>query len=175
MALGEEVFGYFIPTVNLMGVGASKEVGNQVKVLGGKKVLIVTDAYLGECGMADDIKQQVEAAGATAVVYTGAEPNPTDKNVHDGLKVFQDNKCDMIVTLGGGSSHDCGKGIGIVATNGGNIREYEGVDKATKPMPPFIAVNTTAGTGSEMTRFCVITDTDRNIKMAIATWLERIE
>ena len=74
-----------------MGVGASKEVGNQVKVLCGKKVLIVTDAYLGKCDMTDDIKRLVEAAGATGVIYTGAEPNTTDKNVHDGLKVFKDN------------------------------------------------------------------------------------
>jgi alcohol dehydrogenase len=76
----------------------------------------------------------------------------------------------MIIPLGGGSSHDCGKGIGIVATNGGNIRDYEGVDKMTKPMPPVIAVNTTSGTGSEMTRFCIITNTDTHVKMALVDW-----
>lgn len=170
MALGEQVFGYYIPTVNLMGVGSHKEVGNQVRVLGGKKALIVTDAYLAKSGMADQIKAMVEAAGAQAVIYDGAEPNPTDKNVHDGLKVFQDNACDMIISLGGGSSHDCAKGIGIVASNGGNIRDYEGIDKSSRPMPPFIAINTTAGTASEMTRFCIITDTDRHVKMAIVDW-----
>lgn len=76
----------------------------------------------------------------------------------------------MIITLGGGSSHDCGKGIGIVSTNGGTIHDFEGVDKSTKAMPPFIAINTTAGTGSEMTRFCIITDTSRKVKMAIVDW-----
>ncbi|HBV96992.1 MAG TPA: hypothetical protein DEF36_08095, partial [Desulfotomaculum sp.] len=170
MALGEQVYGYFIPTVNLMGVGASREVGNQVKVMGGTNALIVTDAFLAKSGMAGQIKEQVEAAGCRAVIFDGAEPNPTDKNVHDGLKVYQDNCCDMIISLGGGSSHDCGKGIGIVATNGGNIRDYEGVDKSRKAMPPFIAINTTAGTASEMTRFCIITDTDRYVKMAIVDW-----
>jgi alcohol dehydrogenase len=170
MALGEQVYGYFIPTVNLMGVGASKEVTNQVKVLGGTKALIVTDAFLAKSGMADEIKALVEAAGAEAIVWGGAEPNPTDINVHDGLKVFQENQCDMIISLGGGSSHDCAKGIGIVAANGGNIRDYEGVDKSSKAMPPFIAINTTAGTASEMTRFCIITDTDRHVKMAIVDW-----
>jgi alcohol dehydrogenase len=170
MALGEQVYGYYIPTVNLMGIGAHKKVGEQVKILGGKRALIVTDAYLAKSGMADRIKAQVEEAGAQAIIYAGAEPNPTDKNVHDGLKVFQENQCDMIISLGGGSSHDCAKGIGIVATNGGNIRDYEGVDKSSKPMPPFIAVNTTAGTASEMTRFCIITDTDRKVKMAIVDW-----
>jgi alcohol dehydrogenase len=72
--------------------------------------------------------------------------------------------------LGGGSSHDCAKGVGIVATNGGKIHDYEGMDKSTKAMPPFIAVNTTAGTASEMTRFCIITDTSRKVKMAIVDW-----
>lgn len=170
MALGEQVYGYFIPTVNLMGVGAAKEVGKQVKVMGGTNALIVTDAFLAKSGMGDQIKAQVEAAGAKAIVWGGAEPNPTDKNVHDGLKVYQDNNCDMIISLGGGSSHDCAKGIGIVATNGGNIRDFEGIDKSAKAMPPFIAINTTAGTGSEMTRFCIITDTDRHVKMAIVDW-----
>lgn len=170
MAVREQVYGYYIPTVNLMGIGAANEIGNQVKVLGGSRILLVTDAFLAESGMADDIKAKIEAVGAKVIVYAGAEPNPTDKNVHDGLKVFQENECDMIISLGGGSSHDCAKGIGIVATNGGNIRDYEGIDKSTKPMPPFIAVNTTAGTASEMTRFCIITDTDRKVKMAIVDW-----
>jgi alcohol dehydrogenase len=76
----------------------------------------------------------------------------------------------MIISLGGGSSHDCGKGVGIVATNGGRIHDYEGVDKSSKSMPPFIAINTTAGTASEMTRFCIITDTSRKVKMAIVDW-----
>lgn len=76
----------------------------------------------------------------------------------------------MILSLGGGSSHDCAKGIGMVATNGGHIRDFEGINKSTKPMPPFIAVNTTAGTASEMTRFCIITNTSNKVKMAIVDW-----
>lgn len=170
MALGEQVYGFFNPPVTLMGIGSSKRIGEQVKVLGGRKVLIVTDKGIVATRIADQVKAQVEEAGATALIFDGAEPNPTDTNVHDGLKVYQENKCDMIISLGGGSPHDCAKGIGIVATNGGNIRDYEGIDKSSKPMPPFIAVNTTAGTASEMTRFCIITDTSRKVKMAIVDW-----
>ncbi|MBQ1538983.1 MAG: iron-containing alcohol dehydrogenase, partial [Desulfovibrio sp.] len=81
-----------------------------------------------------------------------------------------DNKCDSLITIGGGSSHDCGKGVGFVAGCGGTIHDYEGVDKSSKPFPPYVAVNTTAGTGSEMTRFCIITDTSRKVKMAIVDW-----
>lgn len=170
MALGEQVFGYFIPTVNLMGVGAHKEIPGQVKTLGGTHVLIVTDGFLGRPGgMADDIKALVESEGVKVTVFAGAEPNPTDLNVHDGYKVYQECGADMILSLGGGSSHDCAKGIGLVA-NGGHIRDYEGVNKSSKPMPPFVAVNTTAGTASEMTRFCIITNTSNKVKMAIVDW-----
>lgn len=76
----------------------------------------------------------------------------------------------MIIAVGGGSPIDCAKGIGLVITNGGSIKDYEGLDKSENPMPPFIAVNTTAGTASEMTRFTIITDTDRHVKMAIVDW-----
>jgi alcohol dehydrogenase len=171
MAVAEEVFGFYIPTVTLMGVGAHKKVGEQVKVLGGKKPLIVTDKGITKAGITQTIADLIKKeAKVEAVVFDETIPNPTDKNVHDGLKVFTDNKCDMIISLGGGSSHDCGKGIGIVATNGGKIHDYEGVDKSKKAMPPFIAINTTAGTASEMTRFCIITDLSRKVKMAIVDW-----
>lgn len=170
MSLGEQTFAYFMPSVNLMGAGSAKNVGQQVKTLGGTHALIVTDVVLNKMGMAEIIKGYIEAEGIKVTVYDGAEPNPTDKNVHDGVAVLNENGCDVIISLGGGSPHDCAKGIGIVAANGGNIRDYEGIDKSTKPMIPLIAVNTTAGTASEMTRFCIITNTDTHVKMAIVDW-----
>ncbi|OGT97948.1 MAG: L-threonine dehydrogenase [Geobacteraceae bacterium GWB2_52_12] len=170
MALADQTYGFYIPTVSLMGVGCSKEAGEQAKALGATNLLIVTDAGLTKLGVADIIKGYIEAAGLKAVIFDGSEPNPTDTNVHDGVKVYQDNKCDGIVSLGGGSSHDCGKGIGMVIGNGGHIRDFEGVNKSGKPMPPFLAINTTAGTASEMTRFCIITNTDTHVKMAIVDW-----
>ena len=171
MTVQEQVFGFFIPTVTLMGIGAHKELGNQIKVLGGKKPFICTDKGITGAGIADQIAAVVEeGCGVKPVIFDGTQPNPTDKNVHAGYELYKSKKCDLIISLGGGSSHDCGKGIGIVASNGGNIRDYEGVDKSKKPMPPFIAVNTTAGTASEMTRFCIITDTSRKVKMAIVDW-----
>lgn len=161
---------YFIPTVNLLGSGTVNEIGARIKALSGKKVLIVTDAMLAKLGMADKVKGILEEAGLQAVIFDGAEPNPTDLNVEAGLKVWNKEKCDSLVSLGGGSSHDCAKGIGLVAANGGNIKNYEGVDISTEDFVPFVAVNTTAGTGSEMTRFCIITDTSRKVKMAIIDW-----
>ncbi len=171
MAVGRQSYGFFIPTVSLMGVGCHTEIGTRIKSLGGKKPLIVTDEGMTKIGMADKIVKLInETTGINPVVYDKTVPNPTDKNVHEGLEVFQKNGCDIIITLGGGSSHDCGKGIGLVASNGGKIHDFEGVDKSSKNMPSFIAVNTTAGTASEMTRFCIITDTSRKVKMAIVDW-----
>ncbi|MBS4008609.1 MAG: iron-containing alcohol dehydrogenase [Clostridium sp.] len=164
------MYSFFMPTVNLMGAGCVKEVGNRAKILGAKKALIVTDADLNRLGLADQIAGYLKEAGVKTVIFAGAIPNPTDINVHDGEKVYKENKCDMIVSLGGGSSHDCAKGIGLVVGNGGNIRDFAGIDKSTKPMPPMIAVNTTSGTASEMTRFCIITNTDTKVKMAIVDW-----
>jgi alcohol dehydrogenase len=171
MTAGEQVYGFFIPTVSLMGIGSYKEIGKQVKALGGKKPFICTDKGITKAGITQKIVDLIKQdAGVDTVVFDGTVPNPTDTNVHDGLKIYKDKKCDLIISLGGGSAHDCGKGIGIVSTNGGHIRDFEGVNKSTKPMPPFIAVNTTAGTASEMTRFCIITNTSNHVKMAIVDW-----
>lgn len=170
MALADQVFGFFIPPVTLMGIGSAKEAGPQAKALGATKALIVTDKGLSQMGVASKIKAQLEEAGVKAVIFDGAEPNPTDKNVHDGVEAYKKNGCDSIVSLGGGSAHDCAKGVGMVIGNGGNIRDYEGVNKTAKPMPPFLAINTTAGTASEMTRFCIITNTTTHVKMALVDW-----
>eukprot|EP00981_Chlorochromonas_danica_P003307 scaffold642_cov166-Ochromonas_danica.AAC.24 len=160
-----------MPSVSLMGIGAINEIGARVASLGSKKPLIVTDSGMVKLGKADLIAGLIKkATGHDAVIYDKTVPNPTDENVHEGVEVFKKNNCDAIITLGGGSSHDCGKGIGIIATNGKKIHDYEGVDKVSKAMPPFIAVNTTAGTASEMTRFCVITNTSNHVKMAIGDW-----
>jgi alcohol dehydrogenase len=161
---------YFIPTINSIGQGSVNEVGNHIKSLGGNKVLIVTDEMLAKFGMAEKVKGILLEAGLEVEIFDGAVPNPTDVNVEDAFAMWTKHSCDSIVSLGGGSSHDCAKGLGLVAANGGNIRDYEGVNKSTKTFPPFVAVNTTAGTASEMTRFCIITNTSRKVKMAIVDW-----
>ena len=171
MSIQEQVFGFFIPTVTLMGIGSYKEIGRQVRTLGGTKPFVCTDKGIVDSGILNQVVEVIRRdCEVEPVVYDKTKPNPTDNNVHEGLEGYKANGCDLIVSLGGGSAHDCAKGIGIVSTNGGNIRDYEGVDQSTKAMPPFIAANTTAGTASEMTRFCIITDTSRKVKMAIVDW-----
>ena len=165
-----QITSFFIPNVTLVGSGCSKEIPNRMKALGGKYPLIVTDKGIVACGILKQITDILDAAGMKYCVYDETVPNPTDKNVEAATKMYKDNKCDSLITIGGGSSHDCGKGVGFVAGCGGTIHDYEGVDKSSKPFPPYVAVNTTAGTGSEMTRFCIITDTSRKVKMAIVDW-----
>ncbi|NCD26040.1 MAG: iron-containing alcohol dehydrogenase [Deltaproteobacteria bacterium] len=170
MAVQEMVYGFFIPSVTLIGIGASKQIPDKIRALGGSKPLIVTDKGITGCGLTKQITDLLDAAGMKYEVYDDTIPNPTDKNVHDGVDVYKSKGCDSLISLGGGSSHDCGKGIGLVVANGGKIHDFEGVDKSTNPMPPYLAVNTTAGTASEMTRFCIITDLSRHVKMAIVDW-----
>ena len=164
------MYSYFIPTVNLMGRGAVSNVGKQAKILNGSKALLITDEILVKIGIAEKIISLLKESGVETSVYDKVNPNPTVKNVNDALSVYQNEKCDIIIALGGGSSIDCAKGVGILATNGGSISDYEGMDKSKNPMPPFITINTTAGTGSEMTRFTIITNTDTSVKMAIVDW-----
>ena len=164
------MYGYFMPTVNLMGAGAVAEVGNQAKILGASKALIVTDKILVGNGTVKKVTDYLDTAGVSNVIFDGVQPNPTVGNVEAGEALYKKEKCDIIIVIGGGSPIDAAKGVGLVIGNGGSIKDYEGVDQSTKPMPPFIAVNTTAGTASEMTRFCIITDESRHVKMAIVDW-----
>lgn len=161
---------YFLPTRNVFGEGSVQEAGSLAKTLNVKKILIVTDAFLAKNGMANKVAAIYKEAGIDVHIFDGAEPNPTDKNVEAGIACYREYGCNGIVSLGGGSSHDCAKGIGLVAANGGDIRDFEGVDKSSNDMIPLMAINTTAGTASEITRFCIITDTERKVKMAIVDW-----
>lgn len=164
------MYGYFIPTVNLMGAGCASEVGKQAKIIGGTKALVVTDETLVKIGIVEKVINLLNKEGVQTVVFDKVMPNPTDDNVHEDFDIYQKENCDIIIAVGGGSPIDSAKGMGLLATNGGSIRDYEGLDRSKNAMPPFIAVNTTAGTASEMTRFTIITDTSRHIKMAIVDW-----
>ncbi len=158
---------FFIPPVNMLGTGSLQEAIRMMASRDFQRSLIVTDSVLVRLGIVADIQNALLEHGISSVVYDGTSPNPTTENVSEGLRILSDNHCDSVISLGGGSPHDCAKGIALVAANGGNIRDYEGVDRSARPQLPMIAINTTAGTASEMTRFCIITDRARHVKMAI--------
>ncbi|WP_041794713.1 L-threonine dehydrogenase [Pararhodospirillum photometricum] len=158
---------FFIPSLNLMGAGCLQGAIAQVRRHGFARALIVTDTVLNSLGMASQVAKLLADHDIRSCIFDGAQPNPTVGNVEAGLALLQAEHCDCVISLGGGSSHDCAKGIALTATNGGSIRDYEGVDKSNRAQLPLIAINTTAGTASEMTRFCIITDELRQVKMAI--------
>ncbi|WP_191488796.1 L-threonine dehydrogenase [Pseudomonas sp. FEN] len=158
---------FFIPSVNMMGIGSLDEAMDAIRKYGFRHALIVTDAGLAKAGVADKVAKLLAAQDIQATVFDGAKPNPTVSNVEKGLEQLKLSGADFIISLGGGSPHDCAKGIALCAANGGHISDYEGVDQSAKPQMALIAINTTAGTASEMTRFCIITDETRHVKMAI--------
>ncbi|MEL3922975.1 L-threonine dehydrogenase [Aeromonas enteropelogenes] len=160
-------FKFYIPAINLMGAGCLQEAAADIKGYGYRKALIVTDKILNQIGVVTKLTALLAQNGIDSVVFDETKPNPTTTNVEAGLAMIKANGCDCVISLGGGSPHDCAKGIALVAANGGNIKDYEGVDRSAKPQLPLIAINTTAGTASEMTRFCIITDEARHVKMAI--------
>lgn len=166
------MYDYLVPSVNFMGAGCVSLVGERCKILGGKKALIVTDNFLRsmEGGAVELTVKYLTEAGIEVAYYDGVEANPKDTNVRDGLEIFKSEDCDMIVTVGGGSSHDCGKGIGIAATHEGDLYDYAGIETLTNALPPIVSVNTTAGTASEVTRHCVITNTKTKVKFVIVSW-----
>ncbi|WP_415342115.1 L-threonine dehydrogenase [Clostridium perfringens] len=158
---------FFMPSISLMGADCLKDAGEQVAELGFKKALIVTDKVLGQIGIVKKVTDVLDNKDIEYAIYDETKPNPTVKNVNDGLELLKEKECDFVISLGGGSAHDCAKGIALLATNGGEIKDYEGVDKSKKPQLPMVGINTTAGTGSEMTLFAIITDEERHIKMAL--------
>ncbi len=154
-----------IPSIIINGAGASDEAAPQAVRAGLKRVLVVSDPFLVEQGLPARIADQCRQAGIESHVYGGVTPEPTDVNVEEGLDILGKTGCDGVIAVGGGSSIDVGKGIAVMAANDGPLSEYAGYHRIPRPGLPLFAIPTTAGTGSEMTRVTVITDTRRNVKM----------
>lgn len=157
----------YLPPLSLIGPGALEDLGEELKTLPYKKALFVTDKVLVKLGVAEKVLDVIASANIKTVLFDDVDPNPTVKNVNSGLELLKKHDCDFILTLGGGSPQDCGKAIGILATNGGNIEDYEGIHLSQHASLPIIAINTTAGTASEVTINYVITDEKRHIKMVM--------
>jgi alcohol dehydrogenase len=158
---------FYIPSINLVGSGSLAEAVERMSGYGFKRALMVTGCSNSLEALRGRLIERLGEHGMSCVVFHGVKPNPTTHNVEEGLALLREHDCDVVISLGGGSPHDCAKGIALVAANGGKIQDYEGVDKSAKPQIPLVAINTTAGTASEMTRFCIITDEARHVKMAI--------
>lgn len=166
-------FRYFrVPSVCAFGFGASEAAGEELCRLGSRQVLVVSDPVMAKLGYVDKLRENLSAAGLRHVVYDQVDSEPTDKHVAGGLETLKEAGCDALVAIGGGSALDAAKAIAMLATNGGTISDYAGIGKVKQASLPVVAVPTTAGTGSEVTIFTVITDLARSVKMLIGSpWL----
>lgn len=165
-------YDFMMPSVNFFGPGVIAKIGERAKLLGINNILIVTDSFLHhlEDGPVKQTEESLRLAGISYTIFDGVEPNPKIRNVQAGAAMYQENNCDSIITVGGGSAHDCGKGIGIALTNGEDLAKLAGIETLTQPLPPLMAVNTTAGTASEITRHAVLTNEDTHLKFVIVSW-----
>ena len=156
------------PAVISTGPGAAREAGAYTKQHGGK-ALIITDANLEKIGLLAEVKASLEAAGVSYSVYDKVVMEPVVEYVDDGLRALNEAEANVVVAVGGGSPIDTGKAVAAMSRNPGRISEYMGVGKLGKPSMPLIAIPTTAGTGSEVTPFTIITDPATDIKMLISS------
>ena len=156
---------FIIPGRIISGSGALTLAEAALGTLG-KKAMIVTDKVMIQLGNCAKVEEALRNQKIDYVIYDEISGEPTDKMIEAGLKLYKESGCDFLVALGGGSPIDSMKAIGSLAVNGGKITDYMGkiIDV---PMPPMVAIPTTAGTGSEATQFTIITDTEKDIKMLL--------
>ncbi|MBB5324015.1 1,3-propanediol dehydrogenase [Anoxybacillus tepidamans] len=157
---------FMMPEI-IFGNGSIHQVGESCLRLGATNVLIVSDPGVMEAGWLDVVMKSCKQAGLKYTTFYDVTINPKDREVEKGCEVYIENECDAIIGIGGGSAIDVAKAIAILVTNGGQIHDYEGVDKIRRPLPPQVMVPTTAGSGSEVSQFSVIVDTKEQKKMTI--------
>lgn len=163
-------FDFELPTKIRFGAGVVKEVGNEVKEMGSKNILIITDKGILNAGIVDVVLESLRSAGHDSIfIFDDVEPNPRDTTVHKAYEQAKSQSIDLLIAIGGGSSIDTAKSVGVLLEHGGRIKDYEFVDceRLTKPITTLIAIPTTVGTGSEATCWSVITDTERHFKMSV--------
>mgnify|MGYP000936822206 FL=1 len=160
----EGIVELYAPRRTLIGRDGITKIPHFLQRLSSKCVLVVTDKGLIKVGTAGKVTAVLDNANIQYVVYDGVEPNPTTRIVYDALHFYQEHQCDAIIAIGGGSPIDVAKAVSILSANGGKIQDYNGYNKSKKRGTPIIAVNTTAGTGSECTPFTIISDANTGMK-----------
>ena len=158
------------------GAGCRHQLGAVIAKLGVRRPLVVTDEFLTKNGVIEPFLDKFRQAGLAAAVFDQVQPDPTDRNVAQGVQAYQTHQADAIVAIGGGSPIDTAKVIAISHANPGPLEQFQGYHRVERAGPPVIAVPTTAGTGSEATKVAVITDTTRHVKMMMldAAFMPRV-
>jgi alcohol dehydrogenase class IV len=157
----------FVAPEIIFGRGSLSQIGESVMRLGVSKVFMVSDGDVIKSGWVDLAVDYLRAVGLETVIFSSLTTNPKDTEVTQGAAKYLSSGCDGIVSVGGGSPTDVAKAVATLASNGGRVQEYEGINKIIKPLPPMVIVPTTAGAGSEVSQFTIIVDTVRKLKMSI--------
>src|SRR5690554_2678123 len=157
----------FVTPEIIFGAGSRKTVANYVNTFAARKVLLVSDPGVVAAGWIADVEHSLQQQGVDYVLYTGVSANPRVEEVMQGAELYRASACDAIVGIGGGSPMDCAKAIGIVATNGGHILDFEGVDTIRTSVPPVILIPTTAGTSADVSQFVIISNQQEKVKFSI--------
>jgi len=158
-----------LPSTIIFGAGAAGTVGEKAKEFGKDKALVITDKGVVGAGLLEKVLTPLEQAGVKAHIFDQIEPNPRDYTVVKAYEFGKKKDCELIIGLGGGSPIDAAKSVGALMTNPGPIQDYLRGAALKNPPPPLIAIPTTSGTGSEVTQFSVVTDTERSFKAGIAS------
>ena len=158
---------FLCPTTIYMGVDSHKKIAEVVRKLPCKRLFIALDGALVNSDFYARIRQLLADEGVETATFTEIEPDPSAHTVERAFAVCQSHGATALLAIGGGSTIDVAKAVGILAANGGRIHDYEGIEKFSIPPLPLIAIPTTAGTGSEVSGSCVISDTEKNLKMSI--------
>jgi len=157
----------FVMPEIIFGNGAIDQVGNSCLRLGASKVFIVSDPGISEAGWLEVVINRCKEAGLQYETFIDITVNPKDTEVDKGKDLYLQSECDAVIGIGGGSAIDAAKAIALLSTNDGKIHDYEGVDQIKKPLPPQVMIPTTAGSGSEVSQFSIILDTEKKKKMSI--------
>jgi alcohol dehydrogenase len=165
----QNIFSFYLPTKLVHGVNSVQEAGKEFAGLGSTKALIVTDKGVKGAGLLEGVIESLNRARIPFVVFDEVEEDPGESTVAKGAEIAIREKCDGIVVVGGGSPICAGRGIGVVVTNGGRIRQYAGLNKASKPPLPLIAIPTTAGSGAEVSQFILLKDEELHTKMVVGS------
>lgn len=160
---------FLVPDV-IFGVGVLAEVGQAARRQGAVHVLVVSDPEVAEAGWTGEVLRHLAEARVSAQLWDALTPNPKDHEVAAGCAAYAAGGCDVLVAVGGGSCIDAAKAIAVLASaepGDGGIAGYAGVGRVTGPLPPTVMVPTTGGSGSDVSQFCVVTDTSRRTKITI--------
>ncbi len=157
----------FVMPELIFGSGSIGLVGESCARLGARKLFISTDPGVLASDWFEQVTDSCKNAKLPYVIFSDITTNPKDYEVDKGVQKYLQEECDAIVGVGGGSAIDVAKGVAVLAANGGTIHEYEGVDKIKLPLPPQVMVATTAGSGSEVSQFSIITDSEKKKKLTI--------